>query len=127
MLKTMGFPSRYIQGPGALAQADSLPKELRHNRLALLCEKTVREVALLGLLDSFNTAGHASDVVQFFGEINLETIADCKHKIADHQPDVVIGLCGKKPRPSTKRSGIYQAGTNRKSRCPNGWLPASRC
>ncbi|WP_204113632.1 glycerol dehydrogenase [Shimia biformata] len=96
MLKTMGFPSRYMQGPGALEQAGQLLGELGFSRPALLCDDTVHKVALPGLLQSLDAAGHDSGVIRFPGEINLETVSDCNHRIGQHRPDVVLGLGGGK-------------------------------
>lgn len=96
MLKTMGFPLRYVQGPGALGQAGSLLAELGFERPALLCDETVQHIALPGLIDSLDAAGQEPSVTRFPGEINLETVAACNSQIESHQPDVVMGLGGGK-------------------------------
>lgn len=96
MLKTMGFPSRYIQGPGALKQTGQLLSELGFKRPVLLCDETVRKVALPILRESLDPFGHESSVVVFPGEITLATVADCNQKVAGHRPDVVVGLGGGK-------------------------------
>ncbi|MDO6731847.1 glycerol dehydrogenase [Marinovum sp. 2_MG-2023] len=92
----MGFPSRYIQGPGALKQTGQLLSELGFKRPVLLCDETVRKVALPILRASLDPFGHESSVVVFPGEITLATVADCNQKVAGHRPDVVVGLGGGK-------------------------------
>ncbi|GAA6209855.1 glycerol dehydrogenase [Cognatishimia sp. WU-CL00825] len=96
MLKTMGFPSRYIQGPGALNQAGPLLCELGFKCPVVLCDETVRIIALPSLLNSLERAGHPSSVVIFPGEINHDTVAQCNQQVAGFAPDVVIGLGGGK-------------------------------
>ncbi|MFY0678972.1 MAG: glycerol dehydrogenase [Thalassovita sp.] len=96
MLKAMGFPSRYIQGPGALNHAGPLLGELGFKCPVVLCDDTVRKVALPSLLDSLERAGHPSSVVIFPGEINHDTVAQCNQQVADFAPDVVVGLGGGK-------------------------------
>ena len=96
MLKTMGFPSRYIQGPGALGQAGPLLTELGFKCPVVLCDDTVRKVALPSLLDSLERARHPANVVIFPGEITLDTVAHCNKQVAGYSPDVVVGLGGGK-------------------------------
>lgn len=107
MLKAMGFPSRYVQGPDALKQAGTLLNEFGFKRPALLCDETVRQLALPGLVDSLKAAGLKPGVVDFPGEINQGTMAECNSKVAGQNPDVVVGLGGGKSIDAAKAAAAH--------------------
>lgn len=106
MIKTMGFPSRYMQGPGALSCIGNLLLSLGFSRPAILCDEVVRKVVLPRVQSSFEAAGLPVKLELFPGEINRKTIAECNRKIETHQPDVVLGLGGGKAVDAAKAAAL---------------------
>lgn len=96
MLKKMGFPSLYVQGPGALAESGAILRDLGCQRPTVLCDDTVRKIALPALTQGLEGAGLPVSTVTFPGEICRETIAACNADVRQLRPDVVIGLGGGK-------------------------------
>lgn len=96
MLKTMGFPSRYVQGPGALAQTGQMLHELGFRQPAILCDDNIHEIVLPRLAESFRNQRLPVNITRFPGEICRETVTVCNAEILKFSPDVVVGLGGGK-------------------------------
>jgi glycerol dehydrogenase len=97
-VRTMGFPGRYMQGPGALAQLPQLLLELGTRRAVLLADATVR-ATLGGRMDAmFAEIPPPAPIVfgwlHFPGECNVATIAALAEQAA--ACDTVVALGGGK-------------------------------
>ncbi|HMH28289.1 MAG TPA: glycerol dehydrogenase [Steroidobacteraceae bacterium] len=97
-VRTMGFPGRYIQGPGALAQLPPLLLELGSCRVALLADATVR-ATLGGRIDAMlaeiqQPAPITFRWLDFPGECSVATIAALAGRAS--ACDTVIALGGGK-------------------------------
>lgn len=94
MIRTIGFPGRYLQGPGALALLPGLLDELGARRPVLLADGVVR-AALGEAVDAhFAAAGTRPAWLDFPGECSAAAIA----ALADAAPqcDAVAALGGGK-------------------------------
>jgi glycerol dehydrogenase len=97
-VRTMGFPGRYIQGPGAIELLPQLLAELGCRSAALLADATVR-AALGGRIDAaLAENSHAAPItfrwLDFPGECSVATIAVLAQQAASC--DTVIALGGGK-------------------------------
>lgn len=92
----MGFPSRYLQGPGALFDIGQLLRDLGFQRPAILCDKIVRDAVLPRVEGSLKGADLPVNMELFPGEITPQTVVQCNLQIKARQPDVVLGLGGGK-------------------------------
>lgn len=97
-IRAMGFPGRYIQGPGALGELPQVLAELQSQRVVLLADATVRNA--IGPRVDAALGAHAQILerpaawVDFPGECSPGTIADLAMQAAGC--DLVIALGGGK-------------------------------
>ncbi|WP_299949450.1 glycerol dehydrogenase [uncultured Ruegeria sp.] len=108
MLKTMGFPSRYVQGPGALAEVGAFLRDLNFERPVILCDETVRTEVVPSLAQSLESSGFPVSLLDFPGEINQDTLASCRDDIGRHRADVVLGLGGGKAIDAAKAAAAHE-------------------
>ncbi|MCY6381882.1 glycerol dehydrogenase [Hoeflea prorocentri] len=108
MLKIMGFPSRYVQGPGALAEVGRFLRELQLERPVILCDETVRAAVVPILAESLQQCGLQVGLVNFPGQISQETLTSCKADIGQHRADVVLGLGGGKAIDAAKAAAVHE-------------------
>jgi glycerol dehydrogenase len=97
-VRSMGFPGRYIQGPGAVAQLPQLLLELGSRRAALLADATVR-ATLGGRIDAMlaeipQPVPITFSWLDFPGECSVATIAALAERAS--ACDTVIALGGGK-------------------------------
>lgn len=96
MLRTMGFPGQYVQGPGALQQLGGLLDKLGWRRPMVLCDAIVADKVWPLAADSLNAAGLDACQLTFPGECTRAVIQALARQAGPHQPDVIIGLGGGK-------------------------------
>lgn len=98
LIRAMGFPGRYIQGPDALGELPSILAELDSHRAVLLSDATVRRAigpSVDVALDAHSQAlGSSATWLDFPGECSAPVIADLAEQAAGS--DVVIALGGGK-------------------------------
>ena len=107
MIKTIGFPGRYLQGPDAVQHAPELLKEFLLSKPVVLMDDLVR--ASIGdlLLKPLNMAGIETTLLRFAGECTSEAIEQLAREADQTQADVVIGYGGGKTIDAAK--GIAKA------------------
>lgn len=102
MLRAMGFPGIYVQGPNALADLGRLLGEMGFKRPVVLCDAIVAERVWQGVSLSLGDAGIEPEQLMFPGECTAEVIRELSEKARAVMPDVVIGIGGGKTIDSAK-------------------------
>jgi glycerol dehydrogenase len=102
MLRTMGFPGQYLQGPKALLELGSLLRKMGYKRPTTLFDAVVGEKVWPKASASMSEAGLAVTHIVFPGECTKAAINSLSDKAKTHEPDVIIGLGGGKTIDSAK-------------------------
>jgi glycerol dehydrogenase len=104
LMKTMISPSKYIQGPGAVAEVGQYAAEMGKSAL-VVGGKTALGVVQETLLDSLNKAGVKTRVEIFRGESSWEEIRRLTELAKAAEANVVIGVGGGKALDTAKVVG----------------------
>lgn len=96
MIKTNGFPGRYIQGPKALTCLPGLLQELGLKKPVVMVEAVVAERILPGTMFLFAEHGFSAQKISFPGECTANVISKLTEEATFHSPDVIIALGGGK-------------------------------
>lgn len=107
MIRTIGFPGRYLQGPDAVQHLPELLKEFFLTKPIVLMDDIVRASVGDLLLKPLATAGIETTVLRFAGECTSEAIEQLALEAERIQADVVIGYGGGKTIDAAK--GIAKA------------------
>ena len=107
MIRTIGFPGRYIQGPDAVQHLSELLKEFFLAKPIVLMDDLVRESVGDLLLRPLAAAGIETTVLRFAGECTSEAVEQLALEAERIQADVVIGYGGGKTIDAAK--GIAKA------------------
>lgn len=102
MLRTMGFPGQYVQGPKALLELGSLLKKMGFRRPLTVCDAVVGEKVWPLVSSAMSESGLAPARIVFPGECTKAAINQLSEEAKRHQPDVIIGLGGGKTIDSSK-------------------------
>lgn len=96
MIKTMGFPGRYEQGPGALKQLGRVLRDMGRTRPLVLCDEFVARHLWPDVGAALQTDGFEPLHIEFPGECTRGAIAALSAQARVHAPDTVIALGGGK-------------------------------
>ena len=96
MIKTIGFPGRYIQGPGAINYLPQLLKELSASAPVIVMDDIVLSSEGKKILTPLKQAGIEPKHLRFPGECTAETIATLAREIDTCTDDIIIGFGGGK-------------------------------
>ncbi|CAN1530223.1 GldA Glycerol dehydrogenase and related enzymes [Burkholderiaceae bacterium] len=107
MIKTIGFPGRYLQGPDAVQHLPELLKEFSLATPLVLMDDLVRASVGDLLLQPLSAAGIKTTLLRFAGECTSEAIEQLALEAEQTQADVVIGYGGGKTIDAAK--GIAKA------------------
>lgn len=107
MIKTIGFPGRYIQGPDAVQHLPQLLTELSLSKPIVLMDDLVRASVGDLLLKPLSAVSIETKVLRFAGECTLDAIEQLSRQAEATQADVVIGYGGGKTIDAAK--GIAKA------------------
>jgi len=107
MIKTIGFPGRYLQGPDAVQHLPELLIEFSLAKPIVLMDDLVRASVGDLLLQPLSATGIEATVVRFSGECTIEAIEQLALEAESSQADVVIGYGGGKTIDAAK--GIAKA------------------
>jgi len=102
MLRMMGFPGQYVQGPGALRELGGLLAKSGWQRPLVLCDAIVTERIWPVVSDSLQSAGLAARHVLFPGECTRAAIDALAAQAREGNHDVVVGLGGGKALDTAK-------------------------
>ena len=93
-VRAIGFPGRYVQGPGALAALGPLMKELGGTVAAVIAGDSARAAGGDRVRASLETAGCSAHFLGFSGGCTAAAVAALVAKAAGIDADTVIGLGG---------------------------------
>ncbi|MBV4484776.1 glycerol dehydrogenase [Pseudomonas sp. SWRI153] len=96
MIKTMGFPGRYEQGPGALQQLGRVLNDLGRSRPLVLCDEFVALHLWPEVGAALQVQGFEPLHIEFPGECTRAAIARLSEQALIQAPDTIIALGGGK-------------------------------
>ena len=96
MVKTMGFPGRYEQGPGALKQLGRILTDMGRSRPLVLCDEFVARHLWPEVGSALQAHGFEPLHIEFPGECTHAAIARLSEQALIHSPDTIIALGGGK-------------------------------
>lgn len=94
--RVIGFPGRYVQGPGALAQLGQLAAEMGSRRPVLISDEVVQAALGDRVPQALAQAGLTARRLAFAGECTRAAVADLAAQARAAQADLVIALGGGK-------------------------------
>jgi glycerol dehydrogenase len=95
-IKTMGFPGRYIQGPGALEEIPDLLKSFNTNNVAVILDEVVNKINGEYLQKTLSQVGIRFNFILFPGEITSDVVSELAGQVSDLNADIVLGFGGGK-------------------------------
>lgn len=101
MMRTYTSVSRYIQGPGVLAQLGSLSRDWGKQPL-IITDEVMKKLLGEQLQSSFDSAGLTLSMLTFPGEVTRPTIDALTQQAQQRNSDVIIGLGGGKALDTAK-------------------------
>ncbi|WP_427917080.1 iron-containing alcohol dehydrogenase [Xanthomonas campestris] len=96
MMKVIGFPGRYAQGPGALKQLGSVLSDMERSRPLVVCDAFVAEHMWPDVALSLQASGLEATHIVFPGECTRATIAQLSSQAKPLLPDTIVALGGGK-------------------------------
>jgi len=96
MVRTMGFPGRYEQGPGALKQLGRILSDMGRARPLVLCDEFVSTHLWPEVGSALTEHGIEASSIVFPGECTRAAITSLCERSADYKPDTIIALGGGK-------------------------------
>ncbi|MGT2453856.1 glycerol dehydrogenase [Cupriavidus basilensis] len=102
MLRMMGFPGQYVQGPGALQQLGGLLAKSGWQRPLVLCDAIVTNKVWPQVAAALESAGLAARHLLFSGECTRAAIAALAAQARENSHDVVVGMGGGKALDTAK-------------------------
>ena len=93
-VRTIGFPGRYVQGPGAVAALGSLMKELGGRVAAVVAGDAARAASGDRVTATLEAAGCGARFLRFRGACTAATVSGLAAQAAEIEADTVIALGG---------------------------------
>lgn len=94
--RVMGFPGRYLQGPGLLAEVGNLLRDLGCQKPVLVSDDIVDAALGTRVPESLARAGLSAQRLRFGGECTRDSISTLANQARLAQADAVIALGGGK-------------------------------
>lgn len=102
MLKIMGFPGEYVQGPNALSSIGQIIKPHQFKNVAIIYDQAAEGSILKKLKDALEAEGISCSTFKFSGECSYKIINSLNKEISEYAPNAVIGLGGGKTMDTAK-------------------------
>lgn len=96
MLKAMGFPGRYLQGPGAILELGKLLDELGCNKPCVVMDAMVRQSVWDGLAAKLGDTASRLSILEFPGECTAAAIQQLAQQARQAGADCIVGFGGGK-------------------------------
>ncbi|HWL28930.1 MAG TPA: glycerol dehydrogenase [Burkholderiaceae bacterium] len=96
MLKAMGFPGRYLQGPGAISRLGDLLAELGCDKACIVMDAMVRESVWETAAAELGSARNKLSILDFPGECTARSIQELARRAKEQGADCIIGFGGGK-------------------------------
>lgn len=96
MVKTMGFPGRYEQGPGALQDLGRVLADMGRSRPLVLCDEFLAEHLWPDVARALQAYSVEATPIVFPGECTRAAIAQLSEQAQPLAPDTVVALGGGK-------------------------------
>lgn len=107
MIRTIGFPGRYIQGPRAIDRLEAMAEELGCLRPLVLVDAAIRQAVWEPIENRLREAGLKVCVLEFPGECTVPIIQSLTMEARRAEADCVIGFGGGKTIDTAK--GVARA------------------
>jgi len=107
MLKSIGFPGRYVQGPGALSQAGKVLKDLGLRHPLVLADQTIVPRVWPQVETGLKAEGFEPVLLNFPGECTEAVIDELAAQVRARPADAIIALGGGKTIDTAK--GVARA------------------
>lgn len=102
MLKIMGFPGEYIQGPHALSSIGQILKRYQFNHVSIIYDQAAEGSILTKMSDALDTESIHYSSFKFSGECSYAMINALNKEILNTSPHAIIGLGGGKAMDTAK-------------------------
>lgn len=96
MLKAMGFPGRYLQGPGAILKLGDLLAELGSKNSCIVMDTMVKGSVWDAVAADLGSVANQLAILQFPGECTIRTIHELARQAQQQGADCIIGFGGGK-------------------------------
>lgn len=96
MLKIMGFPGEYVQGPNALSSIGQILKRHQFQNVAIIYDQATEGSILKKTSDSLEAECIQYSSFKFSGECSYAIINALNEEIIKYSPNTIIGLGGRK-------------------------------
>ncbi len=95
-IKAMGFPGRYIQGPGAINEIPILLKSFNINKAIIILDEIVNKLNGYNLKQILSQANINAEFLIFPGEITQYVVKRLSEKASSLNADIILGFGGGK-------------------------------
>ena len=102
MLKIMGFPGEYVQGPNALSSIGQILKRHQFQNVAIIYDQATEGSILKKASDSLEAECIQYSSFKFSGECSYAIINALNEEILKYSPNAIIGLGGGKAMDTAK-------------------------
>lgn len=102
MLKIMGFPGEYVQGPDALSSIGLILRKYQFNNIAIIYDQATEGSILDKVTVSLKAESIEYSAFEFSGECTYKVIDLMIEGISKHSPQTIIGLGGGKAMDTAK-------------------------
>ena len=102
MLKIMGFPGEYVQGPNALSSIGEILKRHQFQNVAIIYDQATEGSILKKASDSLEAECIQYSSFKFSGECSYAIINALNEEILKYSPNAIIGLGGGKAMDTAK-------------------------
>jgi len=101
-VKTIGFPGRYIQGPGAINEIPTLLRSFNVNKAVIILDEVVNQLNGSILKDMLSQSGVEASFIIFPGEITPQIVEKLSLEASKLNVEIILGFGGGKTIDASK-------------------------